>query len=177
MLKPGPDHPITIKPATTRWRAFFAGHVIADSADAAVLQEASYPQVVYFPREDVGMEYMSRTERKTHCPYKGDASYYTLVMDGEIAENVAWSYEAPFEGMEAIDGRIAFYTDRVEVYPVDDAAVNPRHGERERAAEAGVADANVDEVVQHTDAGDGRSQREHWPPTAGTPDQPDGGLR
>lgn len=165
MLKPGPDHPITLEPAKQRWRAMFAGHVIADTNDALILREADYPQVVYFPRADVAMEYMSRTERHTHCPYKGDASYYTLLMDGQFAENAVWTYEEPHEGMEPIDGRLAFYTDRVEVYPVDDAAVNPHHH-----------DEDVDEVVQHTDAGDGRSQGEHWKPTVGTPDQPEGGL-
>lgn len=165
MLKPGPDHPITIEPAKMRWRALFEGHVIADTADALILREASYPPVVYFPREDVGMEYMTRTERQTHCPYKGDAAYYTILMDGEFAENAVWTYEQPFEEMAAIAHHVAFYTDRVEVYEVDDAAVN-RHRRHEP----------VDEVIQHTDAGDGRSQRGHWPPNAGAPDQPDGGI-
>jgi uncharacterized protein (DUF427 family) len=166
MLKPGPDHPITLEPAKNRWRAFFNGHVIADTEDALILKEANYPPVVYFPRQDVAMEYMSRTDRQTHCPYKGDAAYYTLLMDGEFAENVAWTYEQPFDGMDPIGGRLAFYTDRVEVYEVDDQAVShhPHH-------------PDVDAVVQHTDAGDGRSQREHWKPTAGTPEQPEGGLR
>ena len=166
MLKPGPDHPITLEPSKKRWRAMFNGHVIADSNDALILQEASYPPVVYFPRADVGMEYMSRTERTTHCPYKGDAAYYTILMDGQFAENAVWTYEQPFEGMDPIEGRVAFYTDRVEVYEVDDAAVNPRHH-----------DEDVDAVVQHTDAGDGRSQREHWAANVDTPDQPEGGLR
>jgi uncharacterized protein (DUF427 family) len=166
MLKPGPDHPITLEPAKKRWRAMFAGHVIADSNDALILQEANYPPVVYFPREDVAMEYMSRTERATHCPYKGDAAYYTLLMDGQFAENAVWTYEEPFEAMEPITGRIAFYTDRVEVYEVDDEAVN-KHPHRE----------DVDEVVQHTDAGDGKSQGEHWRPNVGTADQPEGGVR
>jgi uncharacterized protein (DUF427 family) len=164
MLKPGADHPITLEAATSRWRARFAGHVIADSNDALILKEADYPAVVYFPRQDVAMEYMSRTDRHTHCPYKGDASYYTLYMDGELAENAVWSYEQPFEGMEAIAHRLAFYADKVEVYPVDDAVVNPRHRE-EAAARA------IDQAVQHTDAGEGRSQRPHWPPNVETPDQ------
>jgi uncharacterized protein (DUF427 family) len=166
MLKPGPDHPITLEPARNRWRAFFKGHVIADTDDALILKEADYPPVVYFPRRDVAMEYMARTERQTHCPYKGDAAYYTLLMDGEFAENAVWTYEQPFDGMEPIGERLAFYTDRVEVYEVDDQAVSdhPQH-------------ADVDAVVQHTDAGDGRSQREHWTPTAGTPERPEGGLR
>lgn len=166
MLKPGPDHPITLTPASQRWRAYYAGHVIADTDDALIVQEANLPPVVYFPREDVGMEYMARTDRSTHCPYKGDAAYYTLNMDGQIAENAVWTYEHPHPGMDAIEGRLAFYTDRVEVYPVDDETLNhKRHPD------------DVDQVVQHTDAGDGHSQREHWAPTTETPDHPDGGLR
>lgn len=171
MLKPGPDHPISIEPARKRWRAFYAGHVIADTEDAMILKEANLPPVVYFPRQDVAMEYMARTDRATHCPYKGDAAYYTLTMDGQIAENAVWTYEHPFPGMEAIEDRLAFYTDRVEVYEVDDEKVNP-HARHDRYAHTG-----VDEVVQHTDAGDGRSQREHWSPNVGTPDQPEGGVR
>ena len=124
MKIPGPDHPITVTPARTRWRARFAGHVIADSLDALVLEEANYPPRVYFPREDVSMDYLSRTSEHTHCPYKGDASYYTLVMDGRFAENAVWTYEAPYPAMAAIEGRLSFYPDQVEVYAVDDAAVN-----------------------------------------------------
>src|SRR5947209_3530608 len=97
MLTPGADHPIQLEPAKQRWRAFFNGHVIADTDAALVLREADLPPVVYFPREDVAMEYMGRTERQTHCPYKGQAAYYTLTLDGQIADNVAWSYEAPLE--------------------------------------------------------------------------------
>jgi hypothetical protein len=87
-------------------------------------------------------------------------------MDGQVAENVAWSYEQPYEAMEAIAGKIAFYADRIEVYAVDDALVN-KHPERE----------DVDAVVLHTDAGDGTSQRAHWPPNVSAGDQPEGGVR
>jgi uncharacterized protein (DUF427 family) len=170
MLTPGPDHPITIEPAQRRWRAAFNGHVIADTADALVLTEASYGPVVYFPRADVNTEYMGRTTRSTHCPYKGDASYYTLDMNGRIAENVAWTYESPFPAMTRIGGYLAFYTDRVEVYAVDDGVVNPHHAQPspdDRAA--------VNQAILHTDDGGGRSQREPWEPTVGTPN--DGGLR
>lgn len=168
----GPDHPITVTPATTRWRAFFNGHVIADTNDALVLQEADYPPVVYFPREDVAMEYMSRTERSTHCPYKGDAAYYSVLMDGQFGENAIWTYEAPFDQMSAIAGRLAFYTDKVEVYPVDDAAVNPQHGRDDRD----MARGEVDKIIQHTDAGDGTTQREHWAANVEAPGD-DAGLR
>src|SRR5688500_16696601 len=165
MKIPGPDHPITVTPAARRWRAKFAGHVIADSDAALVLKEATYPPVVYFPREDVSMEYMSRTTHSTHCPYKGDASYYTLLMDGHFAENAIWTYETPYPAMTAIANHLAFYPNQVELYEVDDAAVNPHH-----------VDADVDQAVQHTDAGDGTTQREHWPANVNTPGI-EGGVR
>lgn len=170
MKIPGPDHPITITPATRRWRARFYGHVIADSANALVLKEATYPPVVYFPREDVSMEYMSRTDRSTHCPYKGDASYYTLLMDGHFAENGIWTYEEPYPAMSLIAGHLAFYPNQVEIYEVDDAAV------KSHPAEAPQEPRAVDDVVQHTDAGDGHAQREHWEPNVSTPGL-DGGVR
>jgi uncharacterized protein (DUF427 family) len=173
MQTPGPDHPITITPAGTRWRAFFAGHVIADSANAVVLQEANYPPVVYFPREDVSMEYMSRTDRSSHCPYKGDAAYYTVLMDGQFAENAVWTYEAPYPAMDQIAERLAFYTDKIEVYPVDDAAVNPRADEKAELDRP----VDIDATVQHTDSGSGASQREHWPANVSVPaTNDDGGL-
>ena len=165
MLTPGPDHPITIEPAKRRWRAAFAGHVIADSDDAMVLREGAYPPVIYFPRDKVAMEYMSRTDRKTHCPYKGDAGYYSVMMGGQWAENAIWTYEEPFPAMEQIRGRLAFYTDKIEVYEVDDAAVNPHHP---------AGDRDIDSIVQHTDTGDGHSQGDHWKPNVETPD---GGVR
>jgi uncharacterized protein (DUF427 family) len=173
MKTPGPDHPITLEPARRRWRAQFSGHVIADSNDALVLREADYPAVIYFPRDDVAMEFMTRTDRGTHCPYKGDASYYTVLMDGHFAENAVWTYEQPFPAMEAIEGRVAFYTDRIEVYEVDEATVNPRHEGSHHDGEV-----TVDKVVQHTDSGAGAAQREPWPATVATPaPTDDGGMR
>jgi uncharacterized protein (DUF427 family) len=166
MKIPGPDHPITIAPADQRWRVKFQGHVIADSGDALILKEADYPPVVYFPRDDVSMEYLTRTTHATHCPYKGDASYYTLMMDGRFVENGVWTYESPYPAMDLIAGRVAFYPNEVEIYAVDDAAVNPRH----------VDEPPVDAAVQHTDAGDGHAQREHWPPNVQTPGV-EGGVR
>jgi uncharacterized protein (DUF427 family) len=153
MKTPGPDHPITLQAAKVRLQATYSGHVIADSADVLMLTEASYPPVAYFPRADVEMAFMARTARRTHCPYKGEAAYYTLDMDGHIAENAVWSYEEPYEAMEAIRGRLAFYPNIVEIRQVPDA------------------DAEVDpgEVVRHTDAGDGTSQAPHWRPTVDEP--------
>lgn len=167
MKVPGPDHPITVTDAPERWRVRYANHVIADSADALLLKEADYPPVVYFPREDVSMEYLARTDHHTHCPYKGEASYFSLNMDGNLAENAVWTYEDPYPAMTAIAGRLAFYPDKAEIYQVEDAAVNPRHAER----------AQIDETVLHTDAGDGRSQRPHWPPNVSEQGGDEGGVR
>lgn len=169
MKIPGPDHPIDVTPADRRWRVKFHGHVIADSADALILKEASYPPVVYFPRADVSMEYLSRTRHATHCPYKGDAAYYTLLMDGHFAENAIWTYEEPYPAMAMIAERLAFYPNQVEIYAVDDAAVNPRHAEQRGGY-------GVDQVVLHTDSGSGHAQREPWPPNVSGPDV-EGGVR
>ncbi len=169
MKTPGPDHPLRIEPAHRRWRVLFADHVIADSNDALVLHEAAFPAWVYFPREDVGMEYLARTDQPKHCEYKGDAVQYTLMMDGHFEANVAKSYEHPYPAAQALAGRVAFDPGRVEVYEVDDAAVNPRHAEPRS-----VAGRDVDQVVQHTDTGDGHAQRDHWPPNT---QNPEGGVR
>ncbi|HEY5105557.1 MAG TPA: DUF427 domain-containing protein [Caulobacteraceae bacterium] len=154
MKIPGPDHRIEIKAHPRRVRAHYRTHVIADSADVLALREAGYRPVFYFPRSDVSMEYLSRTQRDTHCPYKGHAAYFTLMMDGAIAENAAWTYEGPYPAMAAIDGRIAFFPNAVDI----------------QEAEVVAAGATPDEVVRHTDAGAGASQAEHWPTTAPNPD-------
>jgi len=78
MKIPGPDHPITIKPSSDHVRVTFNGKVIADTKRALVLQEAAYKPVFYIPREDAQMALTERTTNSTHCPYKGDASYYTI---------------------------------------------------------------------------------------------------
>ncbi len=121
MKEPGPDHPMSIEPSRKRMRAAFERHVIADTEDVLVLREANYPPVYYFPMEDVEMSLLSKTEHSTHCPYKGDASYWSIYMDGVIAENAAWAYEDPFPAALALSGRLAFYPDKVEVYELDEA--------------------------------------------------------
>jgi uncharacterized protein (DUF427 family) len=149
----GPDHPIHLEAAARRVRARYKGRVIADSDGVLMLREAGYHPVAYFPRQDVSMEYLSRTDRRTHCPYKGHASYFSIMMDGELAENAAWTYETPYPAMELIGERIAFFPHPVEVYEPDER-------------DTGVS---TDAVVLHTDAGDGASQREHWPPNVEDP--------
>jgi uncharacterized protein (DUF427 family) len=114
MKIPGPDHPITIEPSPNRVRVSFNGRTVADTTQAVTLREASYKPVLYVPREDADMALFERTERTTHCPYKGDASYYSLRVGDRVAENAVWSYEQPYPAMGAIAGRLAFYPDRVD---------------------------------------------------------------
>ncbi len=123
MKIPGPDHPITIEASRRRVRAAFGDHVIADTEDALVLREANYPPVYYFPMADVETSLLGKTAHSTHCPYKGDASYWSIMMDGDLAENAVWSYEDPFASVMAIKGCLAFYRNHVRVYEVEEAEV------------------------------------------------------
>ena len=115
MKLPGPDHPITITPNPKRVRVSAAGTVIADTTRALTLKEASYPAVLYIPRADARMDALSRSDRVTHCPYKGDASYFSITAGGKTLENSIWTYETPFPAMQEIAGHLAFYTDRVTI--------------------------------------------------------------
>jgi uncharacterized protein (DUF427 family) len=109
-----PDHPITITAAPHRVRVTFAGHVVADTRRALVLAEASYAPVMYFPPEDVDLTMLERTDHKTRCPYKGEASYYSIRAGERIAQNAVWSYQQPLAAVAAIAGHMAFYPNRVD---------------------------------------------------------------
>jgi uncharacterized protein (DUF427 family) len=112
---PGPDHPITISPAPGRVVVRFGGQVVADTRHALSLAEASYPAVLYIPREDADMAALRRTEHTTWCPYKGEASYYSLPGNSEAAINAIWTYETPSASVAPIAGHLAFYPDRVTI--------------------------------------------------------------
>lgn len=114
MKQPGPDHPITIMRNGKRVRVIFAGHTIADSTRALTLNEAGYKPVHYIPREDADMSRLRRTAHASHCPYKGDASYFTIQTDGRSAENAVWSYQRPYPAMAEIAGHLAFYANCVD---------------------------------------------------------------
>ena len=118
MKLPGPDHPITITANSKRVRVTADGVTIAETAHALTLKEASYPAVQYIPREDANMALMVRTDRVTHCPYKGDANYFSIVSGGKRLENAIWTYETPFPAMAEIAGHLAFYPDKVRIEEV-----------------------------------------------------------
>ena len=87
----GPEHPISITRNGKRVRVTFAGRTIADTEAALTLIEASYKPALYVPRADTDMSLLAPTDHHTHCPYKGDASYFTVTVDGRSAENAVWT--------------------------------------------------------------------------------------
>ncbi|MBR0952684.1 DUF427 domain-containing protein [Bradyrhizobium canariense] len=118
MKLPGPDHPITITLNPRRVRVTAGDIVIAETTKALTLKEAKYPAVQYVPRQDANMALLERTDRVTHCPYKGDASYYSVKADGKTLDNAIWTYETPFPAMTEISGHLAFYPDKVKIEEV-----------------------------------------------------------
>jgi uncharacterized protein (DUF427 family) len=114
MKLPGPEHPITIGRNANRVRVTFAGTVIADTTRALTLREAGYAPVQYIPRSDADMTLLKPSSHATHCPYKGDASYFTIVANGRNSDNAVWSYEQPYPAMAEIAGHLAFYPSRVD---------------------------------------------------------------
>ncbi|HEX3417992.1 MAG TPA: DUF427 domain-containing protein [Stellaceae bacterium] len=111
---PGPDHPITIERNPARIVVSVAGRIVADTRDALTLREAAYPAVQYIPRKDVDMALLERTDHATYCPYKGDASYFSIPLGGNRSLNAVWSYEAPYAPVAPIKDHLAFYPDRVD---------------------------------------------------------------
>jgi uncharacterized protein (DUF427 family) len=122
MKIPGPNHPISIEANPSRVVVRVGGKVIADTRGALTLREASYPAVQYIPRRDVDMTALTRSEHTAYCPYKGEASYYSIPVGGDRSINAVWTYETPFEAMAQIKDFVAFYQDRVDAIQVDDGS-------------------------------------------------------
>lgn len=112
---PGPEHPITITPTNGRVVVRVGDQVIADSTRALTLQESTYPAVQYLPLADVDPALISSTDTQTHCPYKGDASYYSITVGDSTLEDAIWSYVSPHDAVSEIAGHVAFYPNKVEL--------------------------------------------------------------
>jgi uncharacterized protein (DUF427 family) len=111
---PGPDHPITIEANPDRVVVTLGGQSIADTTAALTLREAAYPAVQYIPRRDVDIAALVRSDHTTYCPYKGEASYFSVPAGGDGSVNAVWTYETPFPAMAAIKDYVSFYPDRVD---------------------------------------------------------------
>jgi uncharacterized protein (DUF427 family) len=113
-LLPGPAHPITTEANPARVVVRAAGRMIAASPLSLTLREASYPAVRYIPRTDVDMAALTRSTHTSYCPYKGEATYFSVEGSDGLIADVAWSYEDPFPAMAGIRDHLAFYPDRAD---------------------------------------------------------------
>ena len=113
---PDATHPITIRPTGSHVTVIVGGVKVAESDNALSLAEASYPVVQYIPIADVDQSLLVRTDSQTYCPYKGDASYYSVqTPDGRTETDLIWTYEQPYDAVAEIAGHVAFYANRAEI--------------------------------------------------------------
>ena len=113
---PDETHPITIRPTGSRVTVRVGGVTVAESDRALSLAEASYPVVQYIPIDDVDKSLLGRTDTQTYCPFKGDASYYSVhAPDGTTETDLIWTYEQPYPAVAEIAGHVAFYANRAEI--------------------------------------------------------------
>lgn len=107
---------ITIRKAAGKWTVRSGGAILGETENALELSEDDLDPVIYFPRSDIAMAFLDTSDKKTHCPYKGDASYFSIVNRSSVTENAVWSYEDPIESVAEIRDHLAFVlSDSVKV--------------------------------------------------------------
>ncbi len=121
--------PPRVEQSNRRVRVIFNGLTIVDTIRAIRVLETSHPPAYYLPPADIQMAYLTGTQRSTFCEFKGAASYWTLRVGERVVENVAWGYQTPSPGFEAIRGYLSFYPGRVDACYVDDEQVKPQEGD------------------------------------------------
>jgi uncharacterized protein (DUF427 family) len=114
VMQPGPNHPITIEPNPARVVITVAGKVVASSEHALTLREAKYRPVQYIPLADVDESLLAPSNHVSYCPFKGDASYFSVPAGGERSQNAVWIYREPYDAVAQIKDHVAFYPDRVD---------------------------------------------------------------
>ena len=107
---------IKIRKAPGKWCVRSGGAILGETTNALELLEGDLAPVIYFPRADIAMAFLDKTEKLTHCPHKGDATHYSIVNKSSVTQNAVWSYEDPLEAVAEIKGHLAFY-------PIDEIAV------------------------------------------------------
>ena len=116
VLEPNAGHPITIEPTAGRVQVRINGEIVADTTAALELREATIPGVQYIPLDDVVADRLTRTDTVTYCPFKGDASYYSVTTSaGDTVSDAIWTYEQPYPAVAAIAGHVAFYPNKADV--------------------------------------------------------------
>ncbi|RLV47505.1 DUF427 domain-containing protein [Nocardioides mangrovicus] len=112
---PDEKHPITVTPTEGTVRVTIGDTVVAESTRSLTLQEADYPPVQYVPLADVDASLLSETATSTHCPYKGDASYYTVTTADGAVEDAGWTYHQAYDAVAEITDHVAWYPDKASV--------------------------------------------------------------
>ena len=115
---PGPDHPITIAANPNCIEVRLQGHLIARTSRALTMREGGYPPVHYIPRTDTEMPLLRDSTHTTYCPFKGEAGYFSIVLENGGAENAVWFYAEPFAAVSEVRDHLAFYADKVEITEV-----------------------------------------------------------
>jgi uncharacterized protein (DUF427 family) len=134
-LQPGQEsvwdypRPPRVEPTHKHIRVIFNGVTIADTTRAVRVLETSHPPAYYIPPSDIRMDYFTATSRRTVCEFKGAAGYWTIEVNGQRAENAAWSYAHPQPGYEAIADHLAFYPGRMEACFVGEERVQAQEGD------------------------------------------------
>jgi uncharacterized protein (DUF427 family) len=111
-----PEHRLYLEPVAKRLRAVVGGEVIADTSRGRLLHETGLMAVYYVPIDDVRQDLLTATEHTTHCPFKGDASYWTVTVGDDVRENAVWSYPEPLEGAPPFAGLVAFYDHAIDAW-------------------------------------------------------------
>ena len=112
------DDYIKIRPAGGTWVLRAGGAVLGETRNALELIEGRNPPVIYFPRENIAMAMLEPSDTTSHCPHKGDATYFSIQTKSVLIKDAGWSYENPKQGIEAIAGHLAFYPDKATVEQV-----------------------------------------------------------
>lgn len=118
-----PDHTASFEYPKNRYLVKSGNTVIVDTTQAILIKEVSprgaHPAVLYFPVKDARNEFLQSTSHHTFCPLKGEASYYSLVVDGATLENAVWYYPNPLGYVKEIAGCLSFYMDKIELVTKD----------------------------------------------------------
>jgi len=121
-----PAHRLLFEPDRRRLRAYVGNHAVLDSTRARLLHETGIAPVVYVPLEDFDASLLTRTQTTTHCPFKGDASYWSLRVGDVLLEDAIWGYEEPLADAGWLRGFAALYPDRAHRWMVEDEQVAGR---------------------------------------------------
>jgi uncharacterized protein (DUF427 family) len=122
VLEPTAEHPITIEPTRERVQVRVNGEIVADTSAALRLQESTYPAVQYIPMDDLVQDVLTRTDTSTYCPFKGEASYYSVTTAaGDTVDDVIWTYEQPYPAVAVIAGHAAFHPGKADISVLPEA--------------------------------------------------------